>query len=281
MAHGTTLPVQSGTGWRSPACEARQTGHSTGRLRVEEDGQRFRVQTPRVSTQWRPDTPSNRHLTVVWLRLLVDEHGKPLYTLQELSVLGGSANRQAASQHLEDFRQCGEDVRACVLRQRKVDAAVVAAVLPELLKTPLASPAELARRVNAQWGRHDLSAANIQRALEQISCGPVLRALRRQFEAGQVQDQEAWLLTEVLESQASPAAPSAGWRGPSAEHGMRVADPTALAALVTPDLPLTQVSDSLCWLTFLMTLFDWHVPLSVLGRWCGVHQTTSRRWVVG
>lgn len=281
MAHRTTIPVPGGTGLPSPACEARETGHSTGRLSVEVDGQRFRVQTPRVSTQWLPDTPSNRHLTVVWLRLLVDEHGKPLFTLQELSVIVGSANRQAASQHLEDFRQCGEDVRAFVLRKRKVDAAVVEAVLPELLKTPLAGPAELAPRVNAQLGRNDLSAANIQSALEQISCVPVLRALRRQLEAGQVQYQEAWLLTELLESQASPAAPSAGWSVPSAEHGMRLADPTALAALVTPDLPLTQVPDSLCWLTFLMTLFYWHVPLSVLGRWCGVHKTTILRWVVG
>jgi transposase-like protein len=281
MAHSTTIPAQGGTGLPSPACEARETGHSTERLSVEVDGQRFRVQTPRVSTQWLPDTPSNRHLTVVWLRLLVDEHGKPLFTLQELSVMVGSANRQAASQHLEDFRQCGEDVRAFVLRKRKVDAAVVEAVLPELLKTPLASPAELAPRVNAQLGRNDLSAANIQSALEQISCVPVLRALRRQLEAGQVQYQEAWLLTELLESQASPAAPYAGWSVPSAEHGMRIADPTALAALVTPDLPLTQVPDSLCWLTFLMTLFYWHVPLSVLGRWCGVHKTTILRWVVG
>jgi transposase-like protein len=281
MAHRTPIPVQGGTGVPSPACEARETGHSTGRLRVEVDGQRFRVQTPRVATQWLPDTPSNRHLTVVWLRLLVDEHGTPLFTLQELAVIVGRANRQAASQHLEDFRQCGEDVRAFVLRKRKVDAAVVEAVLPELLKTPLTSPAELAPRVNAQLGRNDLNAANIQSALEQISCVPVLRALRRQFEAGQVQYHEAWLLTELLESQASPAAPYAGWSGPSAEHGMRIADPTALAALVTPDLPLTQVPDSLCWLTFLMTLFYWNVPLSVLGRWCGVHKTTILRWVVG
>jgi hypothetical protein len=96
-----------------------------------------------------------------------------------------------------------------------------------------------------------------------------------------VQYQEAWLLTERLESQASPAAPYAGWSVPSAEHGMRIADPTALAALVTPDLPLTQGPDSLGWLTFLMTLCYWHVPLSVLGRWCGVHKTTILRWVVG
>jgi hypothetical protein len=106
--------------------------------------------------------------------------GKPLFTLQELAVLVGSTNRQAASQHLEDFRQCGEDLRGFVLRRRKVDGTVVEGVLRELLQTPLAGPAELAPRVNAQLGRNDLSAANIEGALEQISCGPVLRVLRRQ-----------------------------------------------------------------------------------------------------
>jgi transposase-like protein len=281
MAHRTTIAVQRGPGLRSPAYEAREPGHSTGQLRVEVDGQRFRVQTPRVSTQWLPDTPSNRHLTVVWLRLLVDEHGRPWFSLQELAPIVGSTNRQAASQHVEDFRQCGEDVRAFVLRKRKVDATVVDGVLQALLRTPLAGPAELAPRVNAQVGRNDLSAANIEGALEQISCVPVLRVLRRQLATGHVQYQEAWLLAELLERQTSPAAPYAGWSLPSADHGMRIADPTALAALVTPDLPLTQVPHSLCWLTFLMTLFYWNVPLSVLGRWCGVHQTTILRWVLG
>jgi hypothetical protein len=49
---------------------------------VEVDDQRFRVRTARFSTQWLPDTPSHRHLTVVWFRLWVDEHGQSLYTLQ-------------------------------------------------------------------------------------------------------------------------------------------------------------------------------------------------------
>ena len=151
----------------------------------------------------------------------------------------------------------------------------------ELLQTPLAGPTELVPRVNARLGRTDLTAANIEGALEQISCVPVLRTLRRQLAAGQVQYQEAWLLTELLESRSTPAVPCLGWSGPSADRGMRLADPTALAALVTPDLPLAQVPDSLCWLTFLMTLFYWNVPLSVLGRWCGVHKTTILRWVLG
>ena len=253
----------------------------TGRLRVEVDGPRFRVLTPEVATQWLLDTPSNRHLTVVWFRLLVDAQGKPCCTLQELAALVGSANRQAASQHLEDFRQCGEDFRTFVLRKRKVDAAVVEGVFTELLQTPLAGPTELVSRVNGRLGRTDLTAANIQGALEQISCVPVLRTLRRQLAAGQVHYQEGWLLTEVLESRSTPAVPCLGWSGPSADRGMRIADPTALATLVTPDLPLAQVPDSLCWLTFLMTLFYWNVPLSVLGRWCGVHKTTILRWVLG
>ena len=193
MVHDTTIAVEQGDG-RAPPC-------------VEVDGPRFRVRTSRVSTQWLPDTPSNRHLTVVWFRLLVDEHGKALCTLQELAAVVGSPNRQAASQHLEDFRQGGEDFRAFVLRKRKVDAAVVEGVLQELLQTPLAGPTELVPRVNAQLGRDDLTAANIESALEQISCVPVLRTLRRQLEVGAVQYQEARLLTEILESLSPPAAP--------------------------------------------------------------------------
>src|SRR5262249_38909013 len=126
MTHDTTLAVEQ--------------RDALGPLRVEADGSRFRVRTAQFSTQWLPDTPSNRHLTLVWLRLLVDAHGKPLFTLQELAVLVGSTNRQAASQHLEDFRQCGEDMRAFVLRKRKVDPTVVEGVLHELLQTPLSGP---------------------------------------------------------------------------------------------------------------------------------------------
>jgi transposase-like protein len=220
-------------------------------------------------------------MTVVWLRLLRDEYGKPFFTLQELAELVGRANRQAASQHVEEFRQCGEDFRTFVLRRRKVDAMVVEAVLAELLKTPLAGPTELLSRVNAQLGRRDLTMANMDSALEQISCRQVLRVLRRQLEAGQMHYQEAYLLAELLQSVSSPAVQAARWRVSNPERGMKLADPTALAALVTPDVSLEQITDSLCWLTILMTLFYWNVPLSVLGRWCGVHKTTILRWVLG
>src|SRR4030095_151864 len=208
MPHHTTLPAHVRHGFPSPPDDSLDTEHNLGRLTVDVDGQRFRVRTAQLSTQWPPDTPSNRHLTVVWLRLLRDAHDKPCFTLQELAPLVGSANRQAARPHLEDFWQCGEGFRAFVLRKRKVDATVVEAVLAALLQTPLAGPTELLARVQQRLDRHDLSAANIESALEQISCVPVLRTLRRQLEAGQVHYQEAWLLTELLETPSPPAPPA-------------------------------------------------------------------------
>jgi hypothetical protein len=208
MPHHTTLPAHVRHGFPSPPDESLDTGHNLGRLTVDVDGQRFRVRTAQLSTPWLPDTPSNRHLTVVWLRLRRDAHDKPCLTWQELAPLVGSANRQAASQPREDFRQCGEDFRAFVLRKRKGDATVVEAVLVALLQTPFAGPTELLARVQKRLGRNDLDAANIESALEHISCVPVLRTLRRQLEAGQVHDQEAWRWTEFLETRSLPAPPA-------------------------------------------------------------------------
>jgi hypothetical protein len=249
MPHDTTVVVEPGDDPAPP--------------RVEVDGSRFRVRTAPLSTPWLPDTPSHRHLTLVWCRLLVDAHGQPLFTLQKFAVIVGRTNRQAASQPLEDFRQGGEDMRSLVLRKRQVDPTVVEGVLHELLQTPLAGPTALGPRVQARLGRDDLTVAHIACALEQISCVPVLRTLRRQLETEHGHYQEAWLLTEVLENLSLPAPQLAGWHGPSPDRGMQVADPTARAALVTPELPLAQVPGSLCWRTFLRTRFYWNVPLSV------------------
>src|SRR6266581_47185 len=281
MSHGTTTPAPMRNELLRPPHESSAQRYDTGQLSVAVEGQRLRVRPPQFATQWLPDTPGHRHMTVVWFRLLVDDQGKPVCTLQDFASIVGSPNRQAARQPLEDFRQCGEDLRAFVLRKRQVDATVVEAVLAALRHTPLAGPTELMPRVQARLDRHDLSVANIASALEQISCVPVRRVRRRQLATGHGQYQEAWRLTELLESLARPATPPASWSVPPVDRGMRLADPTALAALVPPELPLAQVPGSLCWLTCLMTLFYWNVPLSVLGRWCGVHTTTILRWVLG
>ena len=62
---------------------------------------------------------------------------------------------------------------------------------------------------------------------------------------------------------------------------MTVSDPTAIKRLITPDAQLTEIPNAVAWVTFLMTLYYWNVPLSVLGRWMGVHKTTILRWILG
>jgi hypothetical protein len=78
MAHDTTLPA--------PVCALPpgppRASLSPGGLSVAVDGQHGRVGTARWSTPWLPDTPSHRHLTPLWCRLLVDAHGQPLCTWQ-------------------------------------------------------------------------------------------------------------------------------------------------------------------------------------------------------
>ena len=54
-----------------------------------------------------------------------------------------------------------------------------------------------------------------------------------------------------------------------------------LTALVTPDLPMAEVPGSLCWAELPDDAVLLDGPLSVLGRWCGVHKTPILRWVVG
>lgn len=275
MDHATTLPAPLRCARPRPARAAVDPRPGTGGPSVAVDGSRFRVRTPKGSTQWRPDTPSHRPLAVVWGRLLVDEPRHPWCTWQEVATRVGRTNRQAASPPREDLRQGGAARRPLVRRKRQVEATGVEGVFPELLQTPLAGPTALGSRVNGRWGRGDLPVANSARAWEHISWVPVLRTRRRQLEAGHVQDQAGYLVTESLERLAPPAGPAGRWGRPGMDRGLKWVAPTALAALVTPALPPQQGAGSRGGLTFLMTRFSWQVPLAGLGRWCGVQKTTS------
>lgn len=81
-----------------------------------------------------------------------------------------SASRSSARRRVSGR---GEDLKALVLRKRKVDETVVEALAHELTYDPFASAGELTSRVNARLGRDDLPPANIEAGLEGWlkSCG--------------------------------------------------------------------------------------------------------------
>lgn len=248
-------------------------------ISVEHQDNTFRVTTQVFSFQW-PDTSANRKVAVVFLRGLRDAQGQELFTFQQLAALVDSPNRQAASHHLEEFRACGEEFKGWVTRKRKVDAGVVEAVRQEIVRDPLVETEELGRRVNARLRREDLSAANLEAALEQISCREVRRVLRKQLAKGEVHYQEEYLLEEMLRTFSGEAGQRAGIEGPPALEG-EVSDPPAMRKLITPGVGVEEVPLALRLVVLCLTLYFWGVPLSRLGRWLGVHKTTVLRWMLG
>jgi transposase-like protein len=251
-------------------------------LEIQEKDNRFRViWQGHFVTDWLPDTPSNRKSMLVFLRSLLDEKGKHVFTFQELSALFNSDNRQASSQHMEDFRDSGCDFLNCLTRKRKVDNVVVEALACELRRDPLAKMKELAERVNARLRRKDLTEGNMEVALEHISYARIRPSILNQLANGEAHYHESYLLSEMMESaNAASISQRAGIQIPES-GGMTISDPTSIRDLLTPDIPTSSVKDSLKWIVFCMVLYYHGLALSVLGSWLKVHKTTVLRWMLG
>jgi len=241
---------------------------------------RWQVNSRGFSIDWIPDTPSNRKSVLVFLRLLRNDKGKRLFTFAELSVLFKSNNRQASSQHIEDFRDCGSDFLNFLTRKRKVDSEVVSAVTIELRQDPLAKVDELQQRVNARLSRDDLTLSNIRVASEQIPYTQIRDSINDQLDKGKAHYQEEYLLSELMRSLSGDMGQKVGIEIPESQ-GMTISDPTSIRKLIAPDVSLSSVKDSLKWVVYCMVLYYYGVPLSVLGNWLSVHKTTILRWMLG
>ncbi len=88
------------------------------------------------------------------------------------------------------------------------------------------------------------------------------------------------LLKTMMETLSSEAGELAGLSAPE-PSGMRVSAMTGVKALLTPDIPLREVTTSLFWIAWMMRLCVLGVPLAVLGQWCHVHPSTVLRWILG
>jgi transposase-like protein len=188
--------------------------------------------------------------------------------------------RQSLDEHEHRFRECDGNLLRYLTRRRKVDETVIEAVRQEVLECPLRQTTEIVRSVNQQLNREDLSAENVTAALDSISVAEVRPVLRRQLENGTVQYKESYLLETMMEKLNPEAGELAGLSAPDLS-GTKVVNLGGVKALVTPDVPLSEVSLSLFWIAFMMRLFWLGAPLTVLGQWCHVHPTTVLRWILG
>jgi transposase-like protein len=248
-------------------------------MRIIRKNSRFIICWQGFSVEF-PDIRSNRKVAVVFLRYMRDSNGKSLFTFDELSEIVSSGNRQASSQHVEDFRESGEDFKGLLLRKRKVDEEVVEAVAMELRRDPLVEMGDLQRRVSERLSRDDLSARNIDTALDQISYKELRGVVRRQFSKGEAHYNEEYLLEEMMEGLSCESGRRAGL-GKVTEEGMFLSDPSAIRKLITPGIGLSEIPRSLHFVVMSLSLYYWGIPLSRLGVWLGVHKTTVLRWMLG
>jgi len=61
-------------------------------LKIIRNDNRFRLESQYFCTDWLSDTPENRKAIVVFLRLLSNSDGKPLFTHQALASIVESSN---------------------------------------------------------------------------------------------------------------------------------------------------------------------------------------------
>jgi transposase-like protein len=227
---------------------------------------------------------SNRYCLIHFLRGFKKPSGKQgLFSQEQIAQAipdFDGRTRQSVDDHERRFRESDRDLQRYLTRQRKVDEVVVEAVRQEILTCPLRQTTDLVQSVNQRLTRQDLSATNITAALESISVAEVRPALHRQMEHGTVQYKESYLLETMMEELSPEAGELAGVAAPNVS-GTKVSKLGGVQALITPDMPLGDMSVSLFWIAFMMRLFWLGIPLTVLGQWGHVHPTTVLRWILG
>lgn len=231
-----------------------------------------------------PDTACNRKAVVVLLRSLRrGRDGGHLFTHQELAGIVESGNRQASSEHVEQFRACGEDFDAFIRRQRKVDGTVVEAVFDALVQDPLADMGVIGHRVQEKLGRTDLCEVNIRAALDQISFLRVRKILKRLLAQGQagISYQEQALIEDLLRSLDGQSEFKTGLGIAYDQQDRALVDPTSVRKLIQPDAGVEEIGGRLQWICWCLALYYWGIPLSRLGIWLGVHKVTIWRWMMG
>ena len=231
-----------------------------------------------------PANPENKYCLILFLRGFKKSSGKQGVFSQEQIARSipdfEGKTRQGIDDHERRFRESGANILHYLTRQRKVDATVIEAVRFEVFQCLLRRISELVVLVNQRLGRQDLRDANISAALEQISLAEALPVLRSQLAQGIVHYKESYLLKTMMQRFSAEAGELAGLSAPE-RSGMSVSKLTCVDRLLTPDVPVGEVSVSVFWLVFLMRLFALGTPLRVLAQWCHVHPSTVLRWIVG
>ncbi len=242
-------------------------------------------------------SPENQKAVILFLRGFKahPQAKQGLFTQEQIARAMpdfAGASRQSIRDHQRRFEESGGDLKRCFTRKRKVNEEVVEAVTQQLQQDPLATNARLTEQVKEQLGREDLTSANIEAALEQISAHHLRKVVQTQLDHGTLHYQEEYLLEQVFEALQSDSLKESSRAltlleragiGEPRETGTKLLAPRQqeIEALLTPGTSLWEISWELKWAVVLLVLYGHGLPLRVLGSWLGVDKTTVLRWILG
>ncbi len=113
------------------------------------------------------DTPNNRKVLYVLLRLFKTENCRHLITFQAISALFGLKTRQDSNNYYREFQACDEDLLSFLKRKKKLEGALP--LIEELvLKMPLLSISEQYKIFSEDHPEYKMSQTSFQKYYTQI-----------------------------------------------------------------------------------------------------------------
>ena len=265
-------------------------------MKLEKQDNKFRVLTQEFRTQWYPDNPSNRKIVLIMLRGLQKENGEALFSFKNLAVIVESKNQQAASQHVEDFREYGEDFFQTIWRKRrKMYEDLRETVIKVLRKNPLLDEEIIAEKAGDILGKN-IKRGVVRLTLENIGCTEIRQILKKQIEKGEVHYKEQYLIERMFAMVNEKVKYKKTVQQICSNPKKLKASETVEASSVklsNMHRDIQQVFDAkvnrenlaavwdstLGWKLLAFVLYFNGMSQGVIGRWFGVNKSTICRWL--
>jgi len=241
-------------------------------LKVIKKDNKIKIESEIINIDWILDTKINRKILIIILRSMCKKNGEKLFSFKELAKIVNSINRQAASQYFEYFITCGKDLTPMFLKKRKLNDSLYELLLLEIKKEPMISIKELMIILNTKLSRTDISESNIMTLLDMIPYGEVRKSLKKQIEIGEVHYKESYLLKQLFQKEESKENPK--------QTQKKIIVPRDIKKLFDVKGSVNNIKPEYAIVIFCMTLYNYGVHLSVLGRWLNVNKSTILRWII-
>ena len=224
-----------------------------------------------------PAVGKNKYILILFLRGMKKWEGSKhgLFTQKQIAqaIPDFSGKTKQSINNIErHFAECGYDIKAFLNYKRKIDDEIIESVKKFLRENLLIETKELSIKLNKDLERTDITPQNIRTALASVSGGFMLQLIRKRFTNKTLKYKEEYLLNKTLEELQTKKSNQSNLLS-------NAKIPNHIKSLFSIDTPISSIPLVYHFLTLLLVLYFYGVPMSSLGRWFGVSKSTIHRWL--